>query len=127
MLDTMAFNIYTAGYRTTDVKECVCVCVYIEGLSRWLRGKESTCQGRRHGFNPWVRKIPQRRKWQPTPVFLPGTSLGEKKAWQATVHGVSKSRTQLSNYTTRNIYGDSQKVHSCFSVTLQKNLNKLGG
>jgi len=24
------------------------------------------------GFNPWVRKIPWKRKWQPTPVFLPG-------------------------------------------------------
>jgi len=23
-----------------------------------------------HGFNPWVRKIPGRRKWQPTPVFF---------------------------------------------------------
>ena len=29
-------------------------------------------QYRRPGFNPWVRKIPWRRKWQPTPVFLPG-------------------------------------------------------
>ena len=28
----------------------------------------------RPGFNPWVRKIPRRRKWQPTPVFLPGES-----------------------------------------------------
>ena len=28
-------------------------------------------QCRRPGFNPWVRKIPWRRKWQPTPVFLP--------------------------------------------------------
>ena len=28
----------------------------------------------RCGFNPWVRKIPWRRKWQPTPVFLPGKS-----------------------------------------------------
>ena len=39
------------------------------GLSRWLSGKESTCQCRRHrkyGFSPWVRKIPWRRKWQPT-------------------------------------------------------------
>ena len=27
---------------------------------------------RRHGFDPWVRKIPWRRTWQPTPVFLPG-------------------------------------------------------
>ena len=26
---------------------------------------------RRPGFNPWVRKIPWRRKWQPTPVLLP--------------------------------------------------------
>ena len=28
------------------------------------------------GFNPWVRKIPWRRKWQPTPVLLPGESHG---------------------------------------------------
>ena len=28
------------------------------------------------GFNPWVRKISWRRKWQPTPVFLPGKSHG---------------------------------------------------
>ena len=27
-------------------------------------------------LNPWVRKIPWRRKWQPTPVFLPGKSHG---------------------------------------------------
>ena len=30
----------------------------------------------RPGFNPWVRKIPWRRKWQPTPVFLPGKFHG---------------------------------------------------
>ena len=37
--------------------------------------KELTCQCRRHkkcGFHPWVGKIPWRRAWQPTPVFLPG-------------------------------------------------------
>ena len=28
------------------------------------------------GFNPWVRKIPGKRKWQPTPVLLPGKSHG---------------------------------------------------
>ena len=47
------------------------------GLPRWLSGKESTCQCRRRRFNPWVRKIPWRRKWQPTPVFLPGKSHGQ--------------------------------------------------
>ena len=30
------------------------------------------------GFNPWVGKILWRRKWQPTPVFLPGKSHGQK-------------------------------------------------
>ena len=44
-------------------------------------GKESACQCRRHkrcGFNPWVRKIPWRRKWQPIPVFLPGKFHGQR-------------------------------------------------
>ena len=44
-------------------------------------GKEPVCQCRGHkrcGFNPWVRKIPLRRVWQPTPVFLPGESHGQR-------------------------------------------------
>ena len=32
----------------------------------------------RYGFNPWVRKMPWRRKWQPTPVFLPGEFHGQR-------------------------------------------------
>ena len=32
---------------------------------------------RSHGFDPWVGKIPWRRKWQRTPVFLPGKSHGQ--------------------------------------------------
>ena len=45
-----------------------------------LSGKES-CQCRRCkrcGFDPWVRKIPWRRKWQPLPVVLPGKSHGQR-------------------------------------------------
>ncbi|CAN0506048.1 unnamed protein product [Rangifer tarandus platyrhynchus] len=41
-------------------------------------GKEPACQCRKYKrsrFNPWVGKIPWRRAWQPTPVFLPGKSL----------------------------------------------------
>ena len=46
-------------------------------LPRCLRW--SRCpQHRRPGFNPWVGKIPWRRKWQPTPVFLPGESHGQR-------------------------------------------------
>ena len=44
-------------------------------------GKEPACQCRRHKrcrINPWVGKIPWRRAWQPTPVFLPGRSHGQR-------------------------------------------------
>jgi len=44
-------------------------------------GKEPICQCRRHNrhrFDPWVRKIPWRRAWQPTPIFLPGESFGQR-------------------------------------------------
>ena len=44
-------------------------------------GNEPTCQFRRlkrHRFNPWVRKIPWRWAWQPTPAFLPGESHGQR-------------------------------------------------
>jgi len=44
-------------------------------------GKEPICQCRRHkrlGFDPWVGKIPWRRAWQPTPVFLPGEFHGQR-------------------------------------------------
>ena len=43
-------------------------------------------QCRRCEFNPEIRKICWRRKWQPTPVFLPG-KFQEERSWQATVHG----------------------------------------
>ena len=48
------------------------------GLLKGLNGKEATCQCRRHGFSPWVGKIPWRRKWQPTAVFFPGKSHGQR-------------------------------------------------
>ena len=44
-------------------------------------GEDPTCQFRRHNrreFNPWVGKIPWRRAWQRTPVFLPGESRGQR-------------------------------------------------
>ena len=58
-------------------------------------GKESACNA---GIPGSPRKIPWRREWQPTPVFLPGESHG-RGAWCATVHGVTKSQTQLSDNT----------------------------
>ena len=66
-------------------------------MAQW--GKESACQCRRHGkceFDPWVRKIPWRREWQPTPVFLPGKSHGE-----TSVEGYSPKGHKETDMTER--------------------------
>ena len=68
-----------------------------EGFPGSTTGKEPTCQCRRckrFGFNPWVRKIPWSRKWQLTPVFLPGESPWIEEPGGVTIG--SRSRTRLS-------------------------------
>ena len=55
------------------------------GFQGGASGKEPTCQRRRRqrrGFHSWVRMIPWRRAWQPTPVFMPRESHGQK-AWES--------------------------------------------
>ena len=44
----------------------------------WLRQHRIHLQHRRPMFNPWVGKIPWRREWWPTPVFLPGKFYGKR-------------------------------------------------
>ena len=70
------------------------------GIPRWLSWWRICLQCRRHGFDPWVGKIPWRRTWQPTPVFwrILENSM-DRGAWRATVHGAAKSQTQLSMHT----------------------------
>ena len=94
-------HFYLHKYLKVCTQKMYVFCLYkylqsaaLEGLPRWLSTKESACQSRGQGFDPWVGKIPWRRKWQPTPVFLPG-HLMDRGAWWATVHGVTKSRTQV--------------------------------
>ena len=45
------------------------VYIFFNGLPQWLSSKESTCKAG-DALDPWVGKIPWRRAWQPTPVFL---------------------------------------------------------
>ena len=47
-------------------------------LPWWLRWERTYLQCRRPGFSPWVGKIPWRREWLPTPVFLPGEFHGQR-------------------------------------------------
>ena len=46
----------------------------------WLSGKEFACQCKVLEFDPWVGKIPWKRKWEPTPVFLPGKFHGQRSS-----------------------------------------------
>ena len=51
------------------------------GFPAGARGKEPAHQCRRHkklGFDPWFRKVPWGREWQPTSVFLPGELHGHR-------------------------------------------------
>ena len=81
-------------------------------------GKEPTCQCRRckrPGFNPWVGKIPWKRKWQPTPVFLPGESYGQRSLVGYNPWG-HKSWTQLkwlSTYIQKHMCSSFHKVKPC--------------
>ena len=56
-------------------------------------GKSICLQCWRPRFDPWVGKIPWRRKWQPTPVFLPGKSHGRRSLVGYSLWGHKKSDT----------------------------------
>ena len=66
-------------------------------LPWWLSGREFACQCRRHGFDPWVGKIPWRRTWQPTPVFLPWEIPWREKPGGLQSMESQKNPTRLGN------------------------------
>ena len=43
-----------------------------------VKNSPASARDMRYGFDPWVGKIPWRRAWQPTPVFLPGEFHGQR-------------------------------------------------
>ena len=71
--------------------------------------------------NPWVGKISWRRKWQPTPVFLPGKSHGWRSLVGYSLWG-RKSRTRLSDFNftiTLEVFGSSSTI-TCYSQGLDR-------
>ena len=79
--------------------------------------KEPICQCRRHrrgGFDPWFRKIPWRRAWQPTPVFLPGESHGQRSLvgyspWGCTESDMTKVTKHAPTNKSKAKRGDTVK------------------
>ena len=77
-----------------------------QGLPTCLSGKQPAFQCRRprtHRFNPWVGKIPWRRTWQPTAVFLPGGSCGQRSLAGYSPRGCTELETsgRLSTHSCR--------------------------
>ena len=66
--------------------------------------EESACQCRRCRFDPWVGKIPWRREWQPTPVFLPGKFHGQRSLAGYCPYGHKESDPT-----------EHEHMHTCYS------------
>ena len=92
------------------VHRAACYCLSaLSPLPWWLHGKESIYQCWRHwrlGFCLLVRKIPWRRKWQPTPLFLPGESHGQRSLVCHSPWG-RESWSQLTDWA---------RMHACLSL-----------
>ena len=94
------------------------LCTVGRGLPWWLSGKESTCQCRTRRFNPWVRKIPWRRKWQPTLVCLPGKSHGQRSLVGYSPWGLKESDT--TQWLNNNNRHDQSTLWKFGDVILEK-------
>ena len=92
---------------------CVCVCGSIYNYEWmkvlcWLRRQRNCLHCRKPGLDPWVRKIPWRREWLPTPLFLPGEFHGQRSLaghspWGHKALGTTEWLTlSLSNRKRRN-------------------------
>ena len=84
----LIFNLLVLGLGHLVAQMVTCLSINVGDL------------GWRPGLDPWVGKIPWRRKWQPTPVLLPRKFHGWRSLVAPTVHGVTKSRTRLSDFMT---------------------------
>ena len=100
-------------------------------LPWWLRGKSVCPQCGRPGFDPWVSKIPWRRKWHPTPVFLPGESHGQRSLvgyiqstrLQRVGHNKAISLSfHLSGYTDHFLDSPQHSWETLFSMYLNRDL-----
>ena len=71
----------------------------------WLRWERICLQCRRSGFNPWVRKVPWRREWLPTPVFLSGEFYGQRSlaGYNPQGHREADTTEQLSSTSSSSL------------------------
>ena len=88
----------------------------LRGLPRRHSGKESACQCRRcwrHSFNLRVRKVAWRRKWQPSPVFWPGESQGQRSMVGCSSSGHKDSDMTVRQSTAQHMATGKPRVCLC--------------
>jgi len=78
-------------YCSSDGKESACNAGFNPWINPWIRR-----------FNPWIRRILWRREWQPTPVFLPGESHGQRNLVGCSPWGHKES--DMTEQSLVNIY-----------------------
>ena len=71
------FDVDTGGQVSYRLAVASTEPIAFKGLPWCFRGYRTWLQGGRHGFDPWVGRIPWRREWLPNPVFLSGGSHGQ--------------------------------------------------
>ena len=72
----------------------------------------SACNADRSEFDPWIRNIPWRRAWQPTPVFLPGKFQGHRSLAGYSSWGQRVRQTEQLSTHTRMRYGRRKQIPS---------------
>ena len=75
---------------------CFSLSLYIYIYAHGGSGVKHLSQCRRRRFNPWVRKTPWKRKWLPTPVFLPGEFHGQRSLVDCSPRGHKRVRHELA-------------------------------
>ena len=87
--------------RTTHCRPELLPCYFISPYSLPSGSEGGSClKCRRPGFDPWVGKIPWRGKWQPTPVFFPGKSYGQRSLVSYSTRGCRVRHNWATNTFT---------------------------
>ena len=98
-------------------------------LPWWLSGIEPTCQCRRHIFDPRIRKIPWRRKWEHIPIFSPGKSHGQRSLVGYSTWGCKRVGQDLATkahqqcpftFICIHLYLDFSHIYICIYIYICK-------
>ena len=128
-----------SGVQQSEINTHIHTHIYkYMGFPGGASGKEPACQCRRHKrcrFDPWVGKIPWRKTWQPTPIFLPGESHGQRslvgcspqdrRVWPnwsdlACMHACTYMLTNIDTHTLSNISYQASVMRSLEEQTLEE-------